>query len=272
MLIKHVILAVLVMPSIMAALFSQEEMADTLIKVENEEDLVQTFKKFEKEQDKDKLSWALTDVAKVPEHMPKVATCLRTFVDPFPDEMSRVSYLVHSTLFYISNNTHGDPESFAKVITSFKPSDVKPLASIRHWTLRRKDAVKVLESVMEKSPKLITGDLPRWLADHLFDQNSYSYTHYEVARKQAFQYLTFFATEHVLNDALSIVKANEHYKVDSRVYCCNSQDSFPQDLYNKLSTLLAFVKARNGRINEALAFLPKVLVDMVADYLPPSTD
>ena len=44
-------------------------------------------------------------------------------------------------------------------------------------TLRRKDAVKVLESVMDKSPTLITGDLPRWLADHLFDQNSYGYTH-----------------------------------------------------------------------------------------------
>ena len=54
--------------------------------------------------------------------------------------------------------------------------------------------------------------------------------------------------------------------------CCNSQDSFPQDLYNKLERLLAFVKARNARINEALAFLPKVLADMVADYLPPSTD
>ena len=56
----------------------------------------------------------------------------------------------------------------------------------------------------------------------------------EVAREQAFQYLTSFATEGVLNDALSIVKANEHYKVDSGVCCCNSQDSFPQDLYNKL--------------------------------------
>ena len=47
MLIKHVFLAALFMPSIMAAL-SQEEMTDTLIKVEKEEDLVQTFKKFEK--------------------------------------------------------------------------------------------------------------------------------------------------------------------------------------------------------------------------------
>ena len=36
--------------------------------------------------------------------------------------------------------------------------------------------MKVLESVMDKSPKLITGDLSRWLADHSFDQNSVAYT------------------------------------------------------------------------------------------------
>ena len=59
---------------------------------------MQTFKKFEKEQDKDRLSWALADVAKVQEHIPKVVTCLRTVVDPFPTEMSNVSALVHSTL------------------------------------------------------------------------------------------------------------------------------------------------------------------------------
>ena len=182
------------------------------------------------EQDEDELSRALVDVAKVPEHMPKVATCLRTVVDPFPKEMSNVSRLVHNTLVHISNNTRDDTESFAKVIASFEPSDVKPLASIRYRTLWRNDAVKVVESVMDKSPKLITGDLPRWLANHLFDQNSIVYTRDKVAREQAFQYLTFFATEDVLNDALSIVKANEHYKVDSDVYCCNSQDSFPQDL------------------------------------------
>ena len=50
--------------------------------------------------------------------------------------------------------------------------------------------------------------------------------------------------------------------------CCKSQDSFPQDLYNKLEHLLAFVKARNGRINEALVFLPKVLADMVVELSP----
>jgi len=269
MLINLAILAALFMPSIMATRLSQEEMTDALIKVENDETLVQTFKKFEEEQAKYKLSCALADVAKVSEHMPKVVTCLRTVVDPFPKEMSHVSNLVYYTLANISVNTLDDAESFAKVVASFEPSDVKPLASIPYMTLRRDDAVEVLESVMAKSPKLITGDLSRWLADHLFDGESHYYTLYEVAREQAFQYLTLFATERVLTDALTIVKANEHYKVDSVVMCCDSQDSFPQDLYNKLNALLTFVKARNELIN---AVLPTVLVNMVADYLPANTD
>ena len=46
------------------------------------------------------------------------------------------------------------------------------LLPFAHKTLYRDDAVKVLESVMAKSPELITGDLPRWLANHSFDQNS----------------------------------------------------------------------------------------------------
>ena len=266
MLINLAILAALFMPSIMAARLSQEDMAKTLIS--GKEDLVQTFKKFESEQDKYELSHALANVARVPEHIPKVATCLRT-VDPFPKEMSNVSWLIHSTLYNIFYDTRGGTEFFAKVIASFEPSDIKPLASIRHLTLLRDDAVKVVESVMAKSSEPITGDLSRWLANHSFDRKSLNYTDYRVARKQTFQYLTLFATERVLNDALSIVKANGHYKIDSNAWCCKSQDSFPQDLYNKLSVLLAFVKARNALIN---AVLPTVLVNMVADYLPPSTD
>ena len=162
--------------------------------------------------------------------MPKVVTCLRTVVDPFPKEMSNVSLLVHSTVSVISYSTRGDTEFFAKVIVSFEPSDVKPLASIRFITLYRKDAVKVLESVMAKSPKLITGDLPRWLASHGFDQNSNDYSDFRVIREQIFQYLTSFATEHVLTNALSIVMTNEHYKRDSIVECSKSQDSFPKTL------------------------------------------
>ena len=73
---------------------------------------------------------------------------------------------MHGTLFEISDNT--DTESFTNVITSFKPSDVKPLIAIRYWTLGRDDGVNVLKSVMEKSPELITDDLPSWIASHYF--------------------------------------------------------------------------------------------------------
>jgi len=268
MLIKHVILATLVVPSIMAAL-SSKDITKALIGAK--ENLVKIFKQFEKEQGEYELPLALADVASIQEHIPKVVTCLRT-VDPFPKEVSNVSWLVHSTLACISNSTLNNPESFAKVIASFEPSDVKPLASIHHITLLRSDTVDVLESVMDKSPELITGSLSRWLANHIFDRNSSLYALFEVTRIQAFQYLTSFATEHTLEDALSIVKANEHYKVDSRVCCCNPHGSFPQHLYNKLSALLVLVKARSARINEILAFLPKVLVDMVIDYLRASTN
>ena len=127
--------------------------------------------------------------------------------------------------------------------------------------------MKVLESVMDKSPELITGDLQRWLANHSFDQNSYYYTRYEVTRNQAFKYLTSFATEDVLNDALSIVTKNEHYKVDSTVCCCKPQDSSPQDLYNKLSTLLNLLRIRKASIKVVLqSLLPSVLVELVLDY------
>ena len=80
----------------MAAL-SREEVAKALIS-EKEEELVQTFKKFEREQSSFQLSHALVNVAKVPEHMPKVVTCLRTAFDPFPDEMSNVSRFVNNTV------------------------------------------------------------------------------------------------------------------------------------------------------------------------------
>ena len=263
--IKHVILAALFMPSIMAAL-SSEDITKALT-AEDVQDLVQTFKKFEKEQDHETLSFALADVTKIQEHIPKVVTCLRT-VDPFPNEMSHVSALVDDTVFAISYNILDDSESFAKVITSFKPSDAKLLVSISYTTLYRDDAVKVMESVMAKSPTLITGDLPRWLANHSFDQNSWKYTRDKVAREQAFQYLTSFATEDVLNDALPIVTRNEHYKVDSDIWCCDSQGSFPHDLYNKLSDFLNFLRIRKASIKvELLSFLPQVLVELVLDHV-----
>ena len=138
-----------------------EEMTKALI---GTEDLAQTFKKLEEDQDEDDLSQALAEVARVQEHMPKVVTCLRAVVDPFPKKRSNVNELVDYTLYYISDNTR-DTESFAKVITSFEPSDAKPLLPFA-IDPSRKDTRNVLESVMDQSPKLITGDLPRWLANH----------------------------------------------------------------------------------------------------------
>jgi len=267
MLINLAILAALAVPSIMAAL-SRKEMADSLIKVEKEGDLERTFEKFEEEQDEYVLSLALADVAKIPKHIPKVVTCLRFAVAPFPEEPLHVSELVHRTVYEISYNTRGNTESFAKVVASFNVTDVRPLSSICFMTLRRSDAVKVLESVMDKSPTLIIGYLPRWLASHGFDTNSHFYTLYEVTREQAFQYLTSFATEGALTGALYAVVKNQHYKVGSQVRCCNSQDSFPHDLYNKLSTLLELLKARKAFIKAVLqSLLPSVLVDLVLDHV-----
>ena len=67
-------------------------------------------------------------------------------------------------------------------------------------------------------------------------------------------------------DALSLVMANEHYKVDSQVRCCYSQNTFPQDLYNKLSDLLIRLQYRKALIKiELQSFLPSVLVELVLD-------
>ena len=260
--LRLAILAVIFLPSILAAL-SREVMASTLIAAGNTGTLEKTFKKYEKEQDEYELSCALADVAKIQGHLPKVATCLRMVRDPFPKDKSRVSRLVHSTLFDISINTN--TESFANAVISFKPSDVKPLASIRYWTLNRGDMVNVLKNVMKNSPELITDDLPSWIAFHSLDRNSDAFN--TLALEESFEYLTSLATQSVLEEALIILKRNEHHKVDSRVVCCDSQDHIPQDLSNKLEGLLKLVKVGKALVNE-LAILPKVLVDIVLDYAP----
>ena len=170
------------------------------------------------------------------------------------------------TLCFISDDKR-DAESFANVIASFKSSDIKLLVSIRHWTLRRRDAAKVLKSVMKQSSQLITGDLSRWLADHRFSRESSFYSRRPVAREKAFKYLASFATECDFRDALAVVKANEHYEVDSAVRCCKSRDSFLQDLYDRIERLLKLVKARNERIKEDwLPLLPSVLAGLVLEY------
>ena len=141
--LKLAILAVLSVPSIRAAL-SKEDMASALMAAENTGTLEETFKKYEKEQDEYELTEALAEVAGVQVHMPKVAACIRVAHDPSPNDNMRVNRLVHGTFFYIS--FMADTESFTNVITSFKPSDGKLLASIRYWTLGRNDAVNVLKS------------------------------------------------------------------------------------------------------------------------------
>ena len=234
--LKFAILAILSVPSILAAL-SRAEMTSTLIAAENTGTLEDTFKKYEKEQDEYELAGALADVARVQAHMPKVVTCLRMAHDPFPNDAMCVSELVDSTFLEISVAT--DTEPFTNLLTSFKPSDTKPLLAIRFWTLFSDDAVNILKRVMIKFPELIRGDLPSWIAFHSLDRNS---KYYDPVREEAFKYLTSLATQSVLEEALIILKRNEHYKVDSHIRCCKSQDHFPQDLFNRINALLEFVK------------------------------
>lgn len=243
-------------------------MTTALITTGKEGNLEETFKKYESEQCADRLSMALADVAKVRAHTPKVAICLRVARDPFPKEEMCVSQLVHRTLTEISNST--DTEAFTNVITSFKPSDIKILISIRYKTLFRDDAVDILKNVMKKFTELITDDLPSWIACHRFDQSSSVQN--RVVREESFKYLTSFATQTVLEKALTILEKNEHYKADLFCVCCESHNCFPHDLLDKLNTLLHLVKAGNALTKDTLAFLPLVLVDMFLDYIRSSTD
>ena len=133
--LKFAILAILSVPSILAT-FKSEDMASALIAAEDTGTLEDTFKTFDKEQNHYFLCRVLTDAAKVQAHIPKVVDCLRVAQDPFPMDKMHVSYLVNATLLRISTTT--DTESFTNVITSFKPSDVKPLVAIRFSTFLEK--------------------------------------------------------------------------------------------------------------------------------------
>jgi hypothetical protein len=269
--LKLVVFAILAVPSVMATM-SPEEIAKALIAEKNTGRLEETFQGLHKEHDDIDSSYALADVAERG-HPDIVATCLRAEQDSFPNDKMCVSRLVHNTLLNVSCSTSGDSESFAKVITSFTPTDAKPLASIRDVTLYRRDAVSVLGRVMAESPGLIIETLPSWLMSHRFDRGSRDYTWNQTARVAALQYLASFATESVLEKAVSIVKANEHYKVDylsgPQIWCCKSQKSIPQDLIDKLGALLELVKARNQLIKGVLqSLLPTVLVELMLDYIP----
>jgi hypothetical protein len=262
--LKLVVLALLSIPSIIASI--EGHIAKALIAENDTGKLGQTFQALHKEHDDDGTSEALAEVAEQG-HPEMVVTCLRVHQDPFPNDKMCVSRLVHYTLVATSNRTSYDSESFAKVITSFKPTDVKPLAAIRHWTPSRLDAVDVLGRVMAKSTELITDTLPSWLASHTFDRNSRDYDGCQTAIEKTFKYLASFATESVLEKALSIVGANEHYQIGSWARCCKSEDYFPQDLIDKLTGLLELVKVRNELVKGALSFMPVVLLNLLAEYI-----
>jgi len=249
----------LTVPSIMATSI-WEQMANALIAEKDTEKLVQTFQALHEERGDYFTSKALYDVADRG-HPGIVVACLRVAPDSFPKNNMSVGELVNDTIREISAR---DPESFAKVITSFKPTDIKLFASIRFRTLIRNDAMDVLKGIMDKSSELIIDTLPSWLAFHTFDRGSQRYS---TALEGSFQYLASFATESVLEKALSIVQRNEHHKVDYEVWCCWHQDDFPQALIDKLTGLLELMKARNELVKKTLSFMPEVLLKLLAEYI-----
>lgn len=225
------------------------DMATTLIHAKKRGHLEHTFKVYEKEQDAYMLSIALSLVA-ASGHMPIVVDCLKMAYDPCPADKSFVNPLMYYTLEDISNAS--DAESFANLVTSFKPSDTKFLTCIRYKVLHRIDVMDVLKIIMTKSIVSID-DLPSWLTSHDFDRIHYAYN--AIALEEAFQYLASFATEDVLERALSFVEKNEHIKIAHgddvpMVICCWSQAYFPQRLFDKIKALLELVKTKNAHIND----------------------
>lgn len=249
---------------------SSEEIANVLIGAKKGH-LEQTFKTYEKGQVGLELSDALVIVA-VQGHSTIVADCLRMAYDPRPDDVSSVNPLVNNTLARISGSPI-NTDSFTNVITSFNPEDIKPLVSIRLRTISRHDVVDVLKRIMVKYDTLIIDYLPNWLASHPFDRISDSSN--GTAREEAFHYLASFATESILNQALSILAKNEHYEIafggTATTRCCRLREYFPQGLFDRINVLLKIVKARNAVIDETLVFLPSVLVKLVLDYAPNDT-
>lgn len=262
-----VIFVLIAIPSILAA--TSGEIAKVLINSQDTESLEHTFKAFDKRDRGVTLSVALVQVAKEG-YTPMVVTCLKLVQDSRPNDMLCVRSLVDRTLGYMFVGS-SNSELTANVIASFSISDIKPLISIRLHTLNRNDIVDVMKSVMTKST-LIIDDLPNWLASHAFNRIAFAHNH--TALEEAFQYLTFFATQSVLEKALSIINKNEHYKMNDksvvRLLCCDSR-AFPQCLFSRINSLLNLVKLRNALIVDILTFLPSVLVALLLDYVPNDT-
>ena len=105
----------------------------------------------------------------------------------------------------------------------------------------------------------------------ILDRDSEYYGH---VLEEAFKYLTSFATERVLKQARSIVKRNKHYRADSLVMCCGSQNHIPRDLADRIEALLKLVKVRKACIRRALTFLPTVIINLMLEYttcdIPPN--
>lgn len=241
-------------------------MADDLMSASDTEDLRHTFEAFQTQYNELELPKALACVAARGD-ISTVFKCLRMTHDNFPGDKLCVNHLIHNTFYEISCITH-DADSFANIITSFTPSDVKPLVCIRARTIYRKDNVGILKCVMAKRPELITDDLPNWLASHEFEIPNYLF--FPTTHEKAFQYLASLATQSVLERALSIVKDKGHYTVETREggtlsMCCLLQNSFHQNLFTKLNSLLQLVEARSALIND-LAILPSVLSTLVLEY------
>lgn len=261
-----VISAFLIVSSILAAI-QPEEVTNTLIRAKEEGHVEQTFKSLQKEHDDYELSGALVSLADLG-YPTIVAECLRMARDPHPGDELSVSFLVDTTLAKISTN-EVDTEAFTTLITSFNPTDVKPLISIRFGIFQRDDDLDVLKGIMDKSPTLITDDLPNWLAFHGFNQ--ISSTNKGTSLEEAFQYLASLATQRELETALSIVDKNEHYVAfrdvgESVIQFCGCL-GFPLPLSNRIKALLNLLKTRKAYIKvELLPLLPNVLVELVAEY------
>lgn len=257
------IFVLLILPAITTATLL-EEIADALIDASDTEGLQHTFKTLQAQCNGLELPEALACVAARGD-ISTVIKCLRMTRDSFPDDKLCVNPLIHNTLYEISCITH-DAGSFAKVITAFNPSDVKPLASLRVRTISRDDSVDVLKHLMIQHPKLIVDYLPSWLTSHVFNFRSF----FTAAREETFQYLASLATRDVLEKALSIVKEEGHYKVELEnggiiFMCCWFQEALHRNLLNKLNGLLQLVEARKALVID-LAILPLVLSELVLEY------
>lgn len=264
-----------------------------MIRTKGRKEFETTFKKFE-EQDEAAYSEYQLELPKAlfrvatRGHPEMVADCLKMVRDTHPENNLHVNVIIEATMRELSFGCTHDPteneklvlaflghvgtEAFVDVVTSFSPSDTKPLISVRTWTLSRRDALDILKGIMAKSAesaKLITEDLPNWLASHIFG-DVYETEDQMNSLERAFNYLASFATQDVLERALLSASKNGCYTMTSggaiMPLCCARDDS-RKSLCNILDDRLKRVKARNEHIKGVLSpILPLELTKLVTDY------